>query len=167
MKSCITCLEMLSGIQFSHRMKRLCCAVRAAFHSSGMGGALQPLDWKLGAGTQMNFTVWITELLSISQAYKSSSPQLHWKQERDAVRQKDTDRRLKSITEKNHTQTHTHTHTHGWMNDDLYCALLCIAVHPKHFTIMWGVSPQPPPVVCVYVYIYIYIYILVVGRYRR
>ncbi len=28
----------------------------------------------------------------------------------------------------------------------LYCAL-CIAVHTKHFTIMWGgVSPQPPPV---------------------
>ncbi len=23
---------------------------------------------------------------------------------------------------------------------------LCIFVHPKHFTIMWGVSPQPPPV---------------------
>ncbi len=30
----------------------------------------------------------------------------------------------------------------------LYSALLCIAVHPKHFTIMWGggVSPQPRPV---------------------
>ncbi len=32
----------------------------------------------------------------------------------------------------------------------LYSALLCIAVHPKCFTIMWGggggVSPQPPPV---------------------
>ncbi len=32
----------------------------------------------------------------------------------------------------------------------LYIALLCIAVHPKRFTIMWrgggGVSPQPPPV---------------------
>ncbi len=31
----------------------------------------------------------------------------------------------------------------------LYSALLCIVVHPKHFTIMWGgggVSPQPPPV---------------------
>ncbi len=31
----------------------------------------------------------------------------------------------------------------------LYSALLRIAVHPKHFTIMWGgggVSPQPPPV---------------------
>ncbi len=29
----------------------------------------------------------------------------------------------------------------------LYSALLCIAVHPKRFTIMWGgVSPQPPPV---------------------
>ncbi len=30
-----------------------------------------------------------------------------------------------------------------------YSALLCIAVHPKHFTIMWGgagVSPQPPSV---------------------
>ncbi len=28
----------------------------------------------------------------------------------------------------------------------LYSALLCIVVHPKRFTIMWGVSPQPPPV---------------------
>ncbi len=29
----------------------------------------------------------------------------------------------------------------------LYSALLCIAVRPKHFTIMReGVSPQPPPV---------------------
>ncbi len=33
----------------------------------------------------------------------------------------------------------------------LYSTLLCIAVHSKHFTIMWGVggggvSPQPPPV---------------------
>ncbi len=28
----------------------------------------------------------------------------------------------------------------------LYSSLLCIVVHPKHFTIMWGVSPQPPPV---------------------
>ncbi len=29
----------------------------------------------------------------------------------------------------------------------LYSALLCIVVHPKHFTIMWGGdSPQPPPV---------------------
>ncbi len=27
-----------------------------------------------------------------------------------------------------------------------YSALLCIAVHPKHFTIGGGVSPQPPPV---------------------
>ncbi len=26
----------------------------------------------------------------------------------------------------------------------LYSALLCIVVHPKHFTIMWGVSPQTP-----------------------
>ncbi len=38
----------------------------------------------------------------------------------------------------------------GWMNEwmmHLYSALLCIAVHPKRFTIMWGgVSPQPPPV---------------------
>ncbi len=25
----------------------------------------------------------------------------------------------------------------------LYSALLCIAVHPKHFTIMGGVFPQP------------------------
>ncbi len=24
--------------------------------------------------------------------------------------------------------------------------LLCIAIHPKRFTIMWGVTPQPPPV---------------------
>ncbi len=24
--------------------------------------------------------------------------------------------------------------------------LLCIAIHPKLFTIMWGVSPPPPPV---------------------
>ncbi len=36
-----------------------------------------------------------------------------------------------------------------WMMP-LYSALLCIVVHPKHFTIMWGggggVSPQPPPV---------------------
>ncbi len=30
----------------------------------------------------------------------------------------------------------------------LYSTVLCIAVHPKNFTIMWGggVSPQPPPV---------------------
>ncbi len=28
----------------------------------------------------------------------------------------------------------------------LYSALVCTAVHPKHFTIMRGVSPQPPPV---------------------
>ncbi len=35
-----------------------------------------------------------------------------------------------------------------WMMH-VYSALLCIAVHPKRFTIMWGggVSPQPPPVV--------------------
>ncbi len=34
-----------------------------------------------------------------------------------------------------------------WMNEAFYIALLlCIAIHPKHFTIMWGVSPQPPPV---------------------
>ncbi len=34
---------------------------------------------------------------------------------------------------------------HEWMKH-LYSALLCIAVHPKCFTIMWGgVSPQPPP----------------------
>ncbi len=33
-----------------------------------------------------------------------------------------------------------------WMMH-LYSALLCIVVHPKHFTIMGGgVSPQPPPV---------------------
>ncbi len=28
----------------------------------------------------------------------------------------------------------------------LYSDLLCIVVHPTRFTIMWGVSPQPPPV---------------------
>ncbi len=28
----------------------------------------------------------------------------------------------------------------------LYSALFCIVVHPKRFTILWGVSPQPPPV---------------------
>ncbi len=31
----------------------------------------------------------------------------------------------------------------------VYIALLCIVVHPKRFSIMWGgggVSPQPPPV---------------------
>ncbi len=28
----------------------------------------------------------------------------------------------------------------------LYSVLLCIAVHPKRFTITCGVSPQPPPV---------------------
>ncbi len=28
----------------------------------------------------------------------------------------------------------------------LYSILFCIVVHPKRFTIMWGVSPQPPPV---------------------
>ncbi len=37
-----------------------------------------------------------------------------------------------------------------WMNEwmmHLYSAFLCIAVHPKRFTIMWGgFSPQPPPV---------------------
>ncbi len=27
----------------------------------------------------------------------------------------------------------------------LCIALLCIVVHPKRFTIMWGVSPQLPP----------------------
>ncbi len=32
-----------------------------------------------------------------------------------------------------------------WMMH-LYSAFMCIAVHPKRFTIMWGVSPQPPPV---------------------
>ncbi len=36
--------------------------------------------------------------------------------------------------------------TNEWMMH-LYSALLCIAVHPKHFTVMGGgVSPQPPPV---------------------
>ncbi len=37
----------------------------------------------------------------------------------------------------------------------LYSALLCIVVHPKSFTIMWGggggASPQPPPVCRIYV----------------
>ncbi len=35
-----------------------------------------------------------------------------------------------------------------WMNEwCIYIALLlCIAIHPKRFTIMWGVTPQPPPV---------------------
>ncbi len=37
---------------------------------------------------------------------------------------------------------------HARMNEwimHLYSTLLCIVVHPKRFTIMWGVSPQPPP----------------------
>ncbi len=41
------------------------------------------------------------------------------------------------------------TSLNEWMNEwmmHLYSAFLCIAVHPKRFTIMWGVSPQPPPV---------------------
>ncbi len=33
----------------------------------------------------------------------------------------------------------------------LQSALLCIAVHSKHFTIMWGVSPQPSPVCSIHV----------------
>ncbi len=36
-----------------------------------------------------------------------------------------------------------------WMKH-LYSALLCMVVHPKRFTIMWGVSPQPPPVCSIY-----------------
>ncbi len=32
----------------------------------------------------------------------------------------------------------------------LYSALLYIAVHPKRFTIMWGVSPQPPYIYIIY-----------------
>ncbi len=28
----------------------------------------------------------------------------------------------------------------------LYSTLLCIVAHPKRFTIMGGISPQPPPV---------------------
>ncbi len=39
-----------------------------------------------------------------------------------------------------------------WMMH-LYSALLCIVVHPKRFTIMWGgggVSLQPPPVCSIY-----------------
>ncbi len=36
----------------------------------------------------------------------------------------------------------THTDMNEWMRN-LYSALLCIAVHPKHFTVMWGgVSPH-------------------------
>ncbi len=40
-------------------------------------------------------------------------------------------------------------YTYEWMIWCIYIALLlCIAIHPKRFTIMWGggVSPQPPPV---------------------
>ncbi len=40
-------------------------------------------------------------------------------------------------------------HCDEWLNEwmmHLYRALLCIAIDPKRFTIMWGVSPQPPPV---------------------
>ncbi len=39
-------------------------------------------------------------------------------------------------------------HIYIWMNEwrYLYSAFLCIFVHPKRFTVMWGVSPQPPPV---------------------
>ncbi len=36
-----------------------------------------------------------------------------------------------------------------WMNEwmrHLYSALLCMVVHPKRFTIIWGGSLQPPPV---------------------
>ncbi len=34
-----------------------------------------------------------------------------------------------------------------WMNEWMIyiVLLLCIVVHPKRFTIMWQVSPQPPP----------------------
>ncbi len=43
-----------------------------------------------------------------------------------------------------------YNHLNEWMNDEwmmhLYSVLLCIAVHPKRFTIMWGVSSQLPPV---------------------
>ncbi len=39
----------------------------------------------------------------------------------------------------------THRDNLEWMMH-LYSALLCIAIHPKRFIIMWGVSPQPPPV---------------------
>ncbi len=40
----------------------------------------------------------------------------------------------------------------------LYIALLCIAVHPKRFTIMWGGggggSPQPAPVCSIHLCLY-------------
>ncbi len=39
----------------------------------------------------------------------------------------------------------SHRSMNEWMMH-LYSALLCIAVHPKFFTVMRGVSPQPPPV---------------------
>lgn len=32
-----------------------------------------------------------------------------------------------------------------WMSH-LYSAFLCTTVHPKHFTVISGVSPQPPQV---------------------
>ncbi len=40
------------------------------------------------------------------------------------------------------------TNISEWMNEwrYLYSALLCIFVHSKRFTVMRGVSPQPPPV---------------------
>ncbi len=46
------------------------------------------------------------------------------------------------------TESVLYSHMHEWMNEwCIYIALLlCIAIHPKRFTIMWGVSPQPPPV---------------------
>ncbi len=37
-------------------------------------------------------------------------------------------------------------HFSEWRMHFFYSALLCIVVHPKCFTIMWGVSPQPPAV---------------------
>ncbi len=41
----------------------------------------------------------------------------------------------------------------------LYSALMCIVVHPKCFTIMWGGgSPQPPPVVTPLIRIYTTLY---------
>ncbi len=45
--------------------------------------------------------------------------------------------------------SHIYRLLYEWMNEwmmHLYSALLCIAIHPKRFTIIWGgVSPQPPP----------------------
>ncbi len=51
----------------------------------------------------------------------------------------------------------------------LYSALLCIVVHPKRFTIMWGggggFSPQPAPVCSIHlddfvVFFHLWIYVV-------